>query len=155
LKLKKAKWWHYMVFTGAGVSFGLSLGMGTYTFYYAKGSSYLTNDPKACLNCHIMREQYDGWISSSHRSVASCNDCHAPHSLILKFYVKAKNGFFHSYYFTTGTFNDPIRITDSNRKVTEQSCRHCHQDVVHNIDVGASKEPLSCINCHRSVGHMH
>ena len=44
---------------------GFVLGGGAYTFIYAKGASYLTNDPKACINCHVMQEQYDGWIKSS------------------------------------------------------------------------------------------
>jgi cytochrome c nitrite reductase small subunit len=35
------------------------LGIGGYTFVYARRASGLTNDPAACANCHIMREQYD------------------------------------------------------------------------------------------------
>ncbi|HYP29673.1 MAG TPA: NapC/NirT family cytochrome c [Blastocatellia bacterium] len=61
-----------------GVAVGLAAGVGGYTFIYAKGYSYLTNDPAACANCHIMQDHYDGWIKSSHRSVAACNDCHTP-----------------------------------------------------------------------------
>ena len=34
---------------------GLLVGIGSYTFYYAQGASYLSNDPRACVNCHIMR----------------------------------------------------------------------------------------------------
>ncbi|HUF94235.1 MAG TPA: NapC/NirT family cytochrome c, partial [Candidatus Limnocylindria bacterium] len=64
---------------------GLAAGIGAYTFVYARGASYLTNDPAACANCHIMREQYDGWIASSHRAVAACNDCHTPHALVPKY----------------------------------------------------------------------
>jgi cytochrome c nitrite reductase small subunit len=44
----------------AGVVPGLLVGLGLYTFVYAKGASYLTNDPAACVNCHVMNEQYDG-----------------------------------------------------------------------------------------------
>jgi len=51
------------------------LGLGTYTFTYARGWAYLTDDAGACANCHVMHEQYDGWIKSSHRSLAVCNDC--------------------------------------------------------------------------------
>lgn len=40
------------------VAIGLALGVGAYTFVYARGASYLTNDPSACVNCHVMREQY-------------------------------------------------------------------------------------------------
>ena len=35
---------------------------GAFTFVYAKGLSYLTPDPRACLNCHVMYSQYDGWL---------------------------------------------------------------------------------------------
>ena len=43
----------------AGVLAGALIGLGAYTFVYAKGYSYLTNDPRACANCHIMRDHYD------------------------------------------------------------------------------------------------
>ena len=47
---------------------GLAVGLGAYTFIYAKGYSYLTNDPAACTNCHVMQPQYDAWMKWSHRS---------------------------------------------------------------------------------------
>ena len=50
------------------VAVGLALGVGAYTLVYARGASYLTNDPAACANCHVMREQYDGWTAGSHRA---------------------------------------------------------------------------------------
>src|SRR6186713_2331304 len=90
---------------------GGTAGLGGYTFFYAKGSSYMTNDPAACANCHIMREQFEGWSKGSHKNVAVCNDCHTPHNLFGKYYTKARNGFWHSYYFTTGNFPEPIQIT--------------------------------------------
>src|SRR5262244_970760 len=61
-----------------GISIGMAVGLGVYTFGYAKGASYLMNNPASCANCHIMKEQYDGWLMSSHRAVATCNDCHTP-----------------------------------------------------------------------------
>jgi cytochrome c nitrite reductase small subunit len=136
---------------------GLLLGTGGFTFYYAEGASYLSNDPRACVNCHIMREQYDGWIASSHRAVAVCNDCHAPHtSAVAKYAVKAENGFWHSFAFTTGRFHEPIQIRARNRAVTESACRSCHETVVEAIDAHTpSREPVECIRCHRSVGHLH
>ena len=94
---------------------GIALGLGAYTFAYAKGWSYLTNDPRACANCHVMNEQYDGWLKGSHRSVAVCNDCHMPHDFVGKYVTKARNGFWHSYYFTLGGFHEPIQITARNR----------------------------------------
>jgi len=133
---------------------GIAAGIGAYTFAYAQGASYLTNDPEACVNCHVMREQYDGWRKSSHHAVAVCNDCHAPHSLVPKYWVKATNGFWHSFAFTSGRFHEPIRITRRNRRVTEAQCRYCHGELAAMIEgPHAGSEELPCIRCHDSVGH--
>lgn len=144
---------------------GLALGVGAFTFIYAKGASYLTNDPAACANCHIMDDHFDSWAKSSHKAVAVCNDCHTPSGLIPKYLTKASNGFWHSFAFTTGDFPDPIRIKEHNHEITENACRKCHERVVHDIDVAtADVEPdahyeiggelLQCTRCHRYVGHM-
>ena len=134
---------------------GVLAGIGGFTFVYAKGGSYLTDDPAACVNCHIMREQFDGWIASSHRSVAVCNDCHTPHQVIPKYLTKAINGWNHSVAFTTDDFLEPIRITPRNLAVTESTCRTCHQDVVAAIDHQSTEQTrLRCIRCHSTVGHL-
>jgi cytochrome c nitrite reductase small subunit len=133
---------------------GIGTGIGSYTFIYAKGYSYLTNDPAACANCHVMGEQYDGWIKSSHRSVAACNDCHTPPQAVPKYLTKASNGFWHSFAFTTGRFREPLQIKPGNLEVTEEACRGCHQDIVQAIDNRGRRE-LSCVRCHRDVGHLH
>ena len=160
----------------AALAIGLAIGLGAFTFVYARGASYLTNDPAACGNCHIMREHLDAWMKSSHHAVATCNDCHTPHNFIGKYATKASNGFWHSFYFTTGRFPDPLRITEGNRAVTEGACRHCHAAIVAAIDprgrhtkpashaaspAGTPASPpadesgqLSCIRCHRYAGHL-
>jgi formate-dependent nitrite reductase cytochrome c552 subunit len=74
------------------VAVGFALGVDACTFVYARGASYLTNDPAACANCHVMRVQYDGWIAGSHRA-AVCNDCHTPPGPLGKHTTKALNGF--------------------------------------------------------------
>lgn len=137
------------------VTAGLAAGVGAYTFLYAKGASYLTNNPAACANCHIMNEQFSGWMKASHRSVAGCNDCHTPPGFFAKYKTKASNGFWHSFAFTTGRFHEPIRVKAHNREITELACRHCHLDIVQAIE-GTHQESakISCIRCHASVGHM-
>lgn len=134
---------------------GATAGVGLYTFYYAEGASYLSNDAASCANCHVMQGHYDAWNKSSHRNVASCNDCHAPHdSTVNKLYCKARNGLFHSWAFTTDDFPDQLLITDYNRGITEGACRHCHNDVVHAIDLPDREgNAMSCIRCHNEVGH--
>ncbi len=138
------------------VAVGLAAGVGCYTFIYAKGYSYLRNDPGACANCHVMNEQYAAWTRSSHRAVANCNDCHTPPGTVGKYMTKASNGFWHSFYFTTGTFPEPIRITPKNERITEEACRHCHGEITDAIDAhAAAGGEISCLRCHRSVGHLH
>src|SRR4029453_1464061 len=117
---------------------------------YARGASYLTSDPKACTNCHVMQDYYDAWIKSPHRSVAACNDCHTPHALLPKYATKASNGWHHSFAFTSGRFPDVIRIRPVNLEVTEHACRSCHQSIVEAIDptAGHGDGSTKCIRCH-------
>lgn len=136
-----------------GLLFGLLVGLGLYTFVYARGYSYLTNNPEACANCHVMQDYYSGWINSSHRSVAKCNDCHTPHNLVGKYAIKATNGFFHSLAFTTGKFPDNIQIKGYNHNVTEGACKACHEELTYSILGVHSGKDISCIKCHSTVGH--
>ena len=142
------------------------VGLGGFTFVYARGYSYLRTDSGACANCHIMDEHFAAWSRSSHRAVAGCNDCHTPHALVPKYATKAKNGFWHSFYFTTGTYPYPLRITATNHDIVEEACRYCHASVAFVLDhgtapagvtaVAASDElagGVTCTRCHRYVGH--
>lgn len=140
----------WIVAAAVAVVLGAAIGLGMFTFVYARGSAYLGNDPAACANCHVMQDHFNSWQKSSHHHVAVCNDCHAPPHGLAKYWVKAVNGFHHSYAFTSGDFHEPIRITERNRKVTEAQCRRCHQDIVQTMGHSAG---LSCIRCHESVGH--
>lgn len=143
----------------AALLVGLAAGLGVFTFGYARGASYLTNDPAACANCHVMNDHYSAWVKSSHQSVATCSDCHTPAALVPKYITKARSGFWHSFYFTSGRYPDPLRITPRSRRVTEQACRYCHAEIVSAIDpVAHTGRPqpdseLSCIRCHTYVGH--
>lgn len=141
----------------SAVLVGLTLGVGAYTFVYAKGYSYMTNDPEACANCHIMRDHFRAWTRASHRSVAGCNDCHTPPGLVPKYLTKAQNGFWHSFYFTTGRYPDPLQITPRNHDVTEAACRTCHAELTASIDPAhrdTAGGRLSCTRCHNDVGHI-
>jgi cytochrome c nitrite reductase small subunit len=133
------------------VTLGSLLGVGLFTFGYARGASYLTDDPAACANCHVMREQYSGWLKSSHGKFAVCNDCHTPPGALAKYGTKAINGFFHSLAFTTQAFPDNIQINARNRVVTEKACLKCHEQIAHAILAAGE---VSCIRCHPDAGHL-
>jgi cytochrome c nitrite reductase small subunit len=129
---------------------GTVAGLGGYTFVYAKGTSYMGNDPATCGNCHVMQRHLEGWQNASHHAVATCNDCHTPANPVTKYIVKAANGFHHSYAFTSGDYPTNIRARESTRAVIEGQCRHCHADVV----TAMGGPDVSCIRCHESVGHL-
>lgn len=166
----------------AALAIGAAVGLGAFTFVYARGASYLSTDPAVCANCHIMGEHYAAWQHSSHRAVAGCADCHMPHDLVGKYLAKASNGFWHSLAFTTGVFPDPLQIKPHNRAITEGACRDCHAEIVAAIDplgedevvrirsgvggtpaasrpqihdgIAATDDRESCVRCHTYVGHM-
>lgn len=148
----------------ASLLVGLFVGSGLFTFVSANGTSYLSNDPSVCVNCHIMQEQYDGWRHGSHHAVATCNDCHLPHeNVLMKFYVKASNGYHHSKAFTFQDFPEPIRIKPGNAEVLENNCIRCHGESTNEITahgtLGVPTDPtqkadlFGCVRCHGDVGH--
>jgi len=138
----------------AAAAFGTLGGLAAFTFGYGDGAAYLTNNPAACANCHIMQSHYDSWLKSSHENVATCNDCHLPHDFAGKWITKADNGFFHSLAFTTNVFHEPIRIKPRNRRVTQGACLHCHRDFVnHMLPAAPGGDMLLCVHCHTDVGH--
>jgi cytochrome c nitrite reductase small subunit len=154
-------------YAGAGIVvfvilLGVLAGLGSFTFGYGKGSSYLSNNPAGCANCHVMQDHFDSWQQSSHHHVAVCNDCHLPHDFVGKWVTKADNGFFHSVAFTLQDYHQPIQIKPRNQRVTQNACIHCHRDFVHALlapldssgetSVHAA-ETQSCVHCHSGVGH--
>lgn len=133
---------------------GLFIGASLFTFGYGKGASYLSNNPEACVNCHVMQGHMDSWLQSSHQHVAVCNDCHLPHDAIRKWVTKADNGFFHSLAFTLGGYKDPIQIKARNRRITQSTCIDCHRNFVHSIlPAIETGDTLNCVHCHADVGH--
>ena len=131
------------------------VGIGAFTFVYAKGFSYLSTDPRACANCHVMNLQYDAWVKSGHRHVATCVECHLPHSGISKWIAKADHGFRHSAAFTLQNFKEPIEITPHDRRLVQANCVRCHADLVQAVVVppGPPRQELDCLHCHARAGH--
>lgn len=134
---------------------GLLIGIGGFAFVYAEGLSYMSTDPRACVNCHIMQPQYDAWQKSSHHAVATCADCHLPHDFVGKWLAKAENGYHHSKAFTFQDFHEPIMIKSKNSRILQESCLHCHEAITHGLGPGTSlaEGGVKCVHCHASAGH--
>src|SRR3954469_23308541 len=137
------------------VMLGLLFGVGLFTFSYGKGFSYFSSDPRACVNCHIMQDEYNSWQHAPHHTAAACIDCHLPHEFIPKMIAKTDNGWRHSKAFTLQNFHEPIQITPRNARILQDNCLRCHGDLVHEIVAGSTTDVTSvtCVHCHASVGH--
>ena len=135
--------------------FGVLLGAGGFTFREGEGIAYLGSESKTCANCHIMRDQYDGWQKASHHTAATCNDCHVPHGFIPKYLTKGENGFEHSKAFTLQDFHEPIIIKPKSARIVQKNCIRCHGDLVSDMlsDDRGSEETFKCVHCHDRVGH--
>jgi cytochrome c nitrite reductase small subunit len=129
---------------------GTLAGLGAYTFQFAKGLAYLSDEPAACANCHIMDDYLDSWLKSSHHTRAVCNDCHTPQHVIGKWVSKADNGWNHSVRFTLQDFAQPIRIRPVNMDAVETNCVRCHAELTNDIRHAGG---TTCVHCHSGVGH--
>jgi len=140
---------------------GIFAGMAGYGFYVANATSYLSDEPDACINCHVMYPQYTTWRNSSHASVANCNDCHVPQDLMVrKYYFKAADGLRHSTIFTLRTEPQAIRIKQAGINVVQENCKRCHSDLVNMIELvtvtGDNSEEGQghlCWDCHTETPH--
>lgn len=141
-----------------GIALGSFAGAAIFLVDHSSATSYMSNDPAACVNCHIMRDEFDGWNHSTHHAVAVCNDCHVPQDLVGKYTMKAVHGYRHSKGFTLQDFHEPIMIKADSLKVVEDNCLRCHgaftsEINAHGLTVKPGDESLSCVHCHSHVGH--
>ena len=133
---------------------GVLAGLGGFTLDYGEGLSYFSTDPAACANCHIMQPQYDSWQKASHHTVATCVDCHLPHTFVAKYLAKMENGYYHSKGFTLGGFHEPISIKSKNSDILQDNCLSCHGSMTADMLVGAGHDgAVRCVHCHATVGH--
>ena len=134
---------------------GVIVGLALYVGRISEAASYMSDDPRACINCHIMFPQYATWQHSSHREVANCNDCHVPHSNVLaKYYFKAKDGMRHSAMFTLRLEPQVIQAIPESREVIQENCIRCHVHVMQDVaTTGHNDLERSCTDCHREVPH--
>lgn len=143
------------------LALGVFTGLFFLSLYFSKAHSYLSNDPKTCVNCHLMAPQYATWNHSSHREVTNCNDCHVPHDNVFNtYYFKAKDGLRHATIFTLRKEPQVIFIKEEGAEVVHQNCVRCHEnqllDARHHSLVAnyeSHRTDRKCWECHREVPH--
>ena len=137
------------------------IGLGLFMMKEARVTSYLSDDPQACVNCHVMTPVYNSWMNSSHREWANCNDCHVPHDNVLnKYYFKAKDGLYHASVFTARAEPDVIKMKEASQEVVQQNCIRCHVQQVTQVkydgwieDHREKRTGRQCWSCHQQVPH--
>jgi len=140
---------------------GIFAGLFIYLLHISNAFSYLSDDPKSCVNCHIMAPQYATWYHSAHREVTNCNSCHVPHNNVFnKFYFKAKDGLRHATIFTLRDEPQVIFIKEEGKHAVQNNCIRCHNDLitsdkirVFNDDIYQHRTDRICWDCHREVPH--
>lgn len=134
---------------------GACVGGAAYLVTISEAASYLSDEPEACINCHIMVPQYATWQHSSHGRVTTCNDCHVPQdSTWRKYWFKANDGLRHSALFTLRMERQVIEAIQASKDVIQANCIRCHKSVIDQAmtPIGHDFE-RSCIECHREVPH--
>lgn len=137
------------------------LGLSAFVLHISKATSYLSDKPETCVNCHIMAPQYATYNHSSHREYAHCNDCHVPHNNIFnKYYFKAKDGLRHASMFTLRLEPQVIFIHKAGQEVVQDNCIRCHGKLLSDeVLMGQSDQfrhhrmDRPCWECHREVPH--
>lgn len=140
---------------------GIFTGIFLLVVHISKATSYLSDQPETCINCHVMYPQYASWAKSSHGQVASCVDCHIPQDNIFrKYYVKGTDGMAHTTYFTFRWEPQVIQIKSRGVGVVQENCIRCHLDLIDMVQLvtvsgqsAAMGEGKLCWECHRETPH--
>jgi len=143
------------------VSLGIFVGLGFYVLYLSKAASYLSDNPETCVNCHVMAPQFATYQHSSHREVATCNDCHVPHNNVFnKYFFKAKDGLRHASMFALRMEPEVIFILEEGKEVVHNNCIRCHSQTLTDPKLAAqvpnhahNTQDRVCWECHREVPH--
>ncbi|MDD3744289.1 MAG: cytochrome c nitrite reductase small subunit [Lentimicrobiaceae bacterium] len=140
---------------------GIFTGLGLLLIRASNAHSYLSDDPETCINCHVMYSQYASWTHSSHREVATCNDCHVPQDNFFRtYYFKASDGLRHATIFTARAEPQVIKIKPAGIGVVQENCIRCHGELLSMVNAitvtGKNHEQgqgSRCWDCHRETPH--
>ncbi|MCK0124992.1 cytochrome c nitrite reductase small subunit [Gelidibacter sp. F2691] len=153
---KGSSWRTFAVFAIAAI-----IGMGFFLIREAEVVSYLSDNPQACVNCHVMTPVYNSWMHSSHREWVSCNGCHVPQDNVFNsYYFKAKDGLYHSAVFTARLEPDVITMREASEEVVQNNCIRCHVQQVTEVKYDGwidnhkeNRTDRACWSCHKEVPH--
>jgi cytochrome c nitrite reductase small subunit len=149
--------WRFSVIVLLGVFVGLFF----LVLHSSRATSYLSDQPQTCINCHVMYPQYASWAKGSHGNVATCSDCHVPQdNFFRKYYFKGSDGLRHATFFTMRWEPQTISLKKAGINVVQENCIRCHLDLVDMVQLvevtgrsAAMDQGKLCWDCHRETPH--
>lgn len=133
------------------VLIGTSLGAGVVLIRIANATSYLSDSPLTCINCHVMTDAYASWQRGSHGQVTVCTDCHVPHeNIAAKWAFKGVDGTKHSAVFTMRTEPQVLTLSALAVPVVQRNCLRCHSNQFQMIRLAGVSE-RKCWDCHHNI----
>lgn len=144
-------WYHFMrkIFKWGAILVGLGFAMMLLTRLPALG----LEEASFCGRCHSMQVQVDTYMHSPHREVANCGDCHDPHGLVTGGAYAAYTGTRDLYRVVTNTIPREIRTTELSKRVLQDNCLRCHQDIMKEIADTSRDQGKHCFHCHQEIVH--
>jgi cytochrome c nitrite reductase small subunit len=149
--------WRFSVISVLGIMTGLII----HLLNISNATSYLSEDPKTCVNCHVMYPEYATWEKGSHGRTATCNDCHVPQdNFFRKYMFKAFDGMRHATMFTFRMEPQVIKMKNAGKNVVQENCIRCHANYLHPVSlraIGAKSiyedSDRLCWDCHMETPH--
>lgn len=140
------------------MAFALAVCLFAHVWRVSKATSYFSDDPKACINCHVMNTHYATWQKSSHAGVAVCLDCHGKTgNLVERLAAKAMDGYHHGSAFTFNSYPEIIRISEGGKRRVQENCMSCHAAALSQTflapENNGEQPGRLCWECHREIPH--
>ena len=106
-----------------------------------------------CGSCHVMEEQVETFVHSSHKIAADCGDCHVPHELVYGAFDKAYTGT--KDLIGVILDKDPFTIEAGthSKNVIQANCVRCHQAFLNEVGNTMDENGKYCFDCHKNTPH--
>lgn len=133
------------------VLIGTALGIIVALIRIANATSYLSDSPQTCINCHVMTDAYASWQRGSHGHTTVCTDCHVPHeNPAAKWAFKGLDGTKHSAIYTMRAEPQVMHLSATAVPVVQRNCLRCHEHQLNMVRLAGVSES-KCWDCHQNI----
>lgn len=148
--------------------------IGFITIFFAQKMIKITGNLPFCGACHVMEPMENSYLKDVHSGIgssgikAACVDCHLPHDNLINYLTTKIHNGVKEVFITAINHDENINWLEKleNRKkfVYDSGCLNCHSNIKDNLLASTkqnlmhkkyfdSNQTLSCVSCHKHVGH--